>query len=105
MVIVETPIFTRQITQLLSVESYRQLQGALLDDPMRGKTIPETGGLRKLRWGLSGRGKRGGVRIIYFWIRDRQWLLMLFAYPKTAQEDLTAAQKRTLRRLVEEELK
>jgi hypothetical protein len=51
MVIVETPIFTRQITQLLSVESYRQLQGALLDDPTRGKTIPGTGGLRKLRWG------------------------------------------------------
>ena len=105
MVIVETPIFTRQISQLLSVESYRQLQGALLDDPMQGKMIPGTGGLRKLRWGLGGRGKRGGVRIIYYWIRDRGWLLMLFAYRKTAQDDLTAAQKRTLRRLVEEELK
>jgi hypothetical protein len=54
---------------------------------------------------LSGRGKRGGIRIIYYWIRDRQWVLMLFAYPKTAQVDLTAAQKGTLRRLVEEELK
>ena len=105
MVIVETPIFTRQVTQLLSVESYRQLQSALLDDPARGKTIPGTGGLRKLRWALGGRGKRGGVRIIYYWIRDREWLLMLFAYPKTAQDDLTAAQKRTLRRWVEEELK
>jgi hypothetical protein len=74
MVIVETPIFTRQVTQLLSVESYRQLQSALLDDPARGKTIPGTGGLRKLRWALGGRGKRGGVRIIYYWIRDREWL-------------------------------
>ena len=104
MVIVETPIFTRQITQLLSVESYRQLQNALVDDPAWGKTIPGTGGLRKLRWGLTGRGKRGGVRIIYHWLRDRQWLLMLLAYPKVAQDDLTPEQKRILRRLVEEEL-
>jgi hypothetical protein len=105
MVIVETPIFTRQISELLSVESYRRLQNELVEDPTRGKTIPGSGGLRKLRWGLTGRGKRGGARIIYYWIRERHWLLMLLAYPKGIQDDLTAAQKRTLRRLVDEELK
>jgi mRNA-degrading endonuclease RelE of RelBE toxin-antitoxin system len=104
-IIVETPVFTRQIDRLLSVTSYRELQNALVDDPSRGNVIPGTGGLRKVRWLGSGRGKRGGVRVIYYWIRDRDWILMLLAYPKSEREDLTAEQKRVLRQLVEEELR
>ena len=67
--------------------------------------IPGTGGLRKLRWLAGGRGKLGGIRIIYYWIVDRDWIVMLLAYPKTEQDDLTPKQKRALKRLVEEELK
>ena len=104
MIIVETPVFTRQIDRLLSVTSYRELQNALVDDPSRGNVIPGTGGLRKLRWLGSGRGKRGGIRVIYYWIRDRDWILMLLAYPKSERDDLTAEQQRLLRQLVEEEL-
>ena len=104
MIIVETATFTRQIDRLLDVPSYRELQNALVDDPARGKVIPGTGGLRKFRWSGSGRGKRGGIRVIYYWIRERDWILMLLAYPKAERDDLTAEQKRILRRLVEEEL-
>jgi mRNA-degrading endonuclease RelE of RelBE toxin-antitoxin system len=53
----------------------------------------------------GGRGKLGGIRIIYYWIVDRDWIVMLLAYPKTEQDDLTPKQKRALKRLVEEELK
>jgi mRNA-degrading endonuclease RelE of RelBE toxin-antitoxin system len=104
-IIVETAVFTRQVDRLLSSDSYRDLQNYLVDDPNRGSVIPGTGGLRKLRWQGSGRGKRGGTRVIYFWVTARDTILMLLAYPKSEQDDMTAAQKRALRHVVEEELK
>jgi mRNA-degrading endonuclease RelE of RelBE toxin-antitoxin system len=103
--IVETSIFTRQVNHLLSAESYRQLQIALVDDPRRPPVIPRSGGLRKLRWEGSGRGRRGGIRVIYKWIPEREWLLMLLAYSKSEHDDLTREQLRILRRVVEEELR
>lgn len=62
---VETPVFTAAVTSLLSDEEYRQLQLALLIRPEQGVLIRGSGGLRKLRWGARGHGKRGGVRVIY----------------------------------------
>jgi len=82
-------VFTRQIQSLLSAESYRELQLALADEPRRGRVIPRSGGLRKIRWEGTGRGRRGGIRVIYYWIPDREMLLMLLAYPKNVQDDLT----------------
>lgn len=102
-VIVETRVFTARILDLLSDEDYRLLQLELVRDPEAGRVIPGTGGLRKLRWGASGRGKRGGARIIYFWHPTSQRALMLFAYPKNERSDLTPGQKRALRKLVETE--
>jgi len=67
------------------------------------KTIPGSGGLRKLRWSLPGRGKRGGARVIYYWAVIQEQLLMLFMYPKSERDDLTAAQIKILRTIVEEE--
>ena len=58
---IETPIFTKQITELLSDEEYRRLQEVLLLRPEAGDLIPGGGGLRKLRWRVSGTGKRGGL--------------------------------------------
>jgi hypothetical protein len=103
MVIVETRGFTARIVGLLSNEDYRLLQLDLVRAPEAGRVIPGTGGLRKLRWGASGRGKRGGARIIYFWHPKSQSVLMLFAYPKNERSDLTPAQKRALRKVVETE--
>jgi hypothetical protein len=102
-VIVEVRGFTARIHDLLPDEDYRLLQLSLVRDPEAGRVIPGTGGLRKLRWGASGRGKRGGARVIYFWHRKSQHLLMLFVYPKNERSDLTPVQKRVLRKIVETE--
>lgn len=67
MVFIETPIFTREVQVLLPNDSYRQLQQALLVRPEAGNLIPGGGGLRKLRWRVARAGKRGGLRIIYYW--------------------------------------
>jgi mRNA-degrading endonuclease RelE of RelBE toxin-antitoxin system len=101
---IETPIFTREVSTFLTDEEYRSLQLALLFRPEQGVLIPGSGGLRKLRWGFHGKGKRGGCRVIYYW--DKQdTIYMLFVYPKGKQEDLTPAQIKVLSKLVREEFK
>ena len=100
---VETPVFTVQVVKLLGDEEYRALQTSLILRPEQGALIRGSGGLRKMRWGAAGRGKRGGVRAIYYWWRPDETFLMLFAYAKNVQEDLTPAQVKALGRLVEEE--
>jgi mRNA-degrading endonuclease RelE of RelBE toxin-antitoxin system len=66
--------------------------------------LPGTGGLRKLRWGTHDRGKRGGVRVIYFFVERRSLILLLLVYPKNVQDDLTTEQTRMLKDLVRREL-
>lgn len=105
MKIIETTIFTRKITNLLSSDEYRSLQNELLKNPEKGKIIKGSNGLRKIRFGVSGRGKSGGVRIIYYWIVKSQIILMLLAYPKNEQDNLTFNQLKILKSLVEEEIK
>jgi mRNA-degrading endonuclease RelE of RelBE toxin-antitoxin system len=105
MVIRETTVFTKQVKQLLDAESYRLLQLRLVADPEAGALIPGTGGLRKIRWQGSGKGKRGGIRAIYYWAGQVDVILILLAYPKSEQGDLTPAQKKILAALVREEFK
>ena len=64
MVIIETSVFTRLIRELMSDDNYSELQDALIQKPDAGSLIPGSGGLRKVRWKVEGKGKRGGVRII-----------------------------------------
>lgn len=104
MVFIETPIFSDEIRTLLSDEAYRALQLALLFRPDAGPLIPHSGGLRKLRWRLPHSGKRGGLRLIYYWDPSAETLYMLWIYKKNRQEDLTASQLQVLRRLMEEYL-
>jgi hypothetical protein len=103
MVIIETPIFTRRIQELIPDEEYRLLQIHLVNRPDAGKAIPGSGGLRKLRWSAGGHGKRGGIRVIYYWLLPREAILLLYAYPKSEQDDLTAEQLRQIRKVVERE--
>ena len=85
-------------------DEYRLLQEALLRRPTHGDLIEGTGGIRKLRWGEQGRGKRGGFRIIYYWHAKREMFLMLYLYRKNEQKDLTAEQRRILAKVVKQEL-
>ena len=103
MEIIETSIFTRQVQALLSDEEYRQLQMTLVLQPDMGAVIPGSGGLRKVRWSIGGRGKRGGIRVIYYWAVVHDKILMLFMYAKNEQDDLTPEQLKVLRRIIEEE--
>ena len=87
---VETKLFTRLVQEFLSDDEYSKLQQALLANPEAGAVIPGSGGIRKLRWGLAGRGKRGGIRVIYY-LRTRQgqiWMLTLYA--KNVAENIPA---------------
>lgn len=101
---VETPIFTAAIRSAMAEDEYRALQLALILRPEQGPLIPGSGGLRKLRWGRRGQGKRGGLRVIYYWHLREEAFFMLFVYAKNAQEDLSPSQLKKLRRLVREEL-
>jgi hypothetical protein len=100
---IETPVFTRAIVALLDDDEYRLLQFNLLQRPQRGAVIRGSSGLRKMRWARPGQGKRGGVRVIYFWDQASETFYMLYAYPKSVRDDLTAQQLRVLSRLVREE--
>jgi hypothetical protein len=87
---IETKLFTRLVQDYLSDDEYAALQQALLADPEAGAIIPGSGGVRKLRWGVAGRGKRGGIRVIYF-LRTRHgqiWMLTLYA--KNVAENISA---------------
>lgn len=102
---VETPVFTAALRRHLDDEQYRRLQIALMLRPEQGPVIRGSGGLRKVRWAKAGAGKRGGLRVIYYWTRVERAFYMLYAYAKTEQGDLTPVQTRVLGRLVREEFK
>ena len=72
-----------------------------MNRPDMGAIIQGTGGLRKVRWKLDGKGKSGGVRAIYYWMTKDEQIYMLFVYPKSEQEDLTPEQKKALKTIVE----
>jgi mRNA-degrading endonuclease RelE of RelBE toxin-antitoxin system len=96
---VETKLFTRLVQEYLSDDEYSRLQQALAADPELGSVIPGSGGVRKMRWSVAGRGKRGGLRIIYF-LRTRHgqiWMLTLYA--KNVAENIPA---HVLRQIKEE---
>ncbi len=103
MVIVETSFFTRRIVELMPDEDYRALQTVLLARPETGDIIRGSGGIGKMRWGVSGRGKRGGVGVIYYWAVAPEQILMLLVYAKNEAEDLTSDQLKVLRQVVEQE--
>jgi hypothetical protein len=96
-VFVETPIFYRRVQQLMEDDDYAELQLVLAAHPDAGKIIKGSGGMRKLRWAGSGRGKRGGLRVIYYWWVAKDRISMLLVYPKNEMDDLTADQVKQLK--------
>jgi len=105
MLIVETPVFTKRVLEILTDDEYRELQQFLAQYPDAGDIIPGSHGLRKLRWAISGKGKRGGTRIIYYWLRPKDTILMLFVFKKNEQSDLSKDQLKILKAIVAKELR
>lgn len=95
-----TRTYERTIRKLLSGDARRKMETAVVTAPDIAPVIRGTGGIRKLRWAGSGRGKRGGIRVIYFWHAGPEAIYMLTAYAKGDQEDLTALDRKALSRLV-----
>ena len=102
---IETTVFTQSILEHLSEDEYRALQTSLLLRPTQGTLIPGAGGLRKLRWRKSASGKRGGLRIIYYWHGGEETIYLLLIYTKTRSDNMTPDQIRALRQVVQEEFK
>jgi hypothetical protein len=94
---VYTPLFVASARGLLDDEAVRQIEITLLVEPRTGDVIPGAGGVRKLRAGLPGRGKRGGARVIYLYVEVRGTVYMLLVYAKNERVDLSADDKRALR--------
>ena len=97
--IVETPNFSRQVDKVLGNEAYQELIDYLARNPLVGDEIPGTGGVRKMRIAASGRGKRGGARVVYFYGGISIPVYLLMIYPKAIQEDLTPGERKVLKSL------
>ena len=96
-VFVETPVFYRRVQRYMDDDEYAELQMFLAARPEAGSIIKGSGGMRKLRWAGSGRGKRGGLRVIYYWWVAKDRISLLLVYPKNEMDDLTADQMKMLK--------
>jgi len=92
--VAETPTFTRQADKLFSEDEKRELINLLAENPLAGDIIRGTGGVRKLRYATSGQGKRGGMRVIYYYLDETMPIYLLLAYGKAAKTDLRSDEKR-----------
>jgi hypothetical protein len=98
--VVETPEFLAATRRLMDEDDRAILVDYMARNPGAGALVPESGGIRKLRWALQGRGKRGGARVIYFYHSATLPLFALTAYAKNEREDLTPAERADYRKLV-----
>lgn len=96
----ETNSFTRKVLKVFDDDDIAEIQFFLCENPDFGKIIKGSGGIRKLRWKVAGRGKSGGVRIIYYWLVSRETILFLDLYTKNEKEDLADTELRELRQLL-----
>jgi len=100
--IVELPPFSKKAAKILEKEEIEALRAYLLQYPDKGDVIPGTGGIRKLRWAASGRGKRGGARVIYFYHVVGTTIYLMACYTKNEQDDLSQQVKKQLKAVVEQ---
>jgi mRNA-degrading endonuclease RelE of RelBE toxin-antitoxin system len=87
---IEASAFTKYVYEYLSEDEYLGLQNFLLQYPEAGKVVPGSGGVRKIRWAMSGKGKSGGVRVIYYFKRQDNEIWLLTIYSKNEVENIPA---------------
>ena len=98
---IETSTFATQLPRHLDDDGYAALQAFLSAHPETGDLIRGTGGVRRIRWAMRGRGKRGGSRVVYYWLTNEDRIYLLTVYATGAKDDLTAAERAAWRRAVE----
>ena len=98
---IETRLFSRLVQAYLSDEDYCKLQGELIKNPEAGSVVGGSGGIRKLRWAATGRGKRGGYRVIYFVRRAEKVIWMLTIYPKNVADSIPGHVLKKIREEIE----
>jgi hypothetical protein len=100
---IETPFFTKALEHYLDDDEYAKLQQHLIEDPEAGVVVPGSGGVRKLRWAVAGRGKRGGLRVIYYLRSARGEIWMLTLYGKNVREDIPAHLLKQMKEIIDDE--
>ena len=100
MVVVEMERFLERAKAIVSESERSGLVAYLARNPEEGQLVPGTGGVRKIRWGVAGRGKRGGARVIYYFYNESMPLFVLDIYAKNEKTNLSEADKQSLRRLL-----
>jgi hypothetical protein len=98
---IETPLFSRLVDEYLSDDEYAELQEALMRQPDIGDIVPGSGGVRKMRWRIEGRGKRGGLRVIYYLRTLRGEIWMLALYSKSVRENISADTLRQIKETID----
>ena len=101
MLFIETSTFAKELPRHFDDDTYAALQEFLCIHPDAGNVIRDTGGIRKIRWTMPGRGKRGGSRVIYYWAAKDEQIYLLTLYAKGVKDDLTAAERELWRKAVE----
>jgi mRNA-degrading endonuclease RelE of RelBE toxin-antitoxin system len=104
MEIIEAPVFTKDIVRMLSDDAYKKLQGVLIEQPLTGDLIAGGAGLRKLRWSIAGKGKRSGLRIIYYYLTKDDVIFLISVYKKSQKESLAPEHLKKLVNWVKEYL-
>jgi hypothetical protein len=94
---VEQPVFTRLLLSLVDDDAYRRFQLELAANPEKGPVVKASGGLRKVRMALPGRGKSGGARVLYLWFPRRQTIVLYYVNTKGDLEDIPAAQMKAIK--------
>jgi mRNA-degrading endonuclease RelE of RelBE toxin-antitoxin system len=100
MTVVETARFLKDLKSMMSDSEREELVAFLGANPAAGEIIPETGGVRKIRWALAGRGQRGGARVIYYFHNEHLPVFLLAAYGKNEKANLSMAERNAMKRLI-----
>ena len=103
MVFIETSLFTKLLTSYLSDDDYRGLQSYLLQKPDAGDIVRGSGGVRKIRWAPQGKGKSGGVRVMYYWKKSDHEIWMLTIYSKSERATISGHQLKQISEVIRHE--